>query len=241
MRPPPGILCPALRFEIQLRYGPARAGPEECYENYQMSGTLVLCRRLRVRPVQPGEEKASGRTCWGFSILTEDHIKAEKDFTKTCSDRTKGNGFKQKGGRFRLDIRKSFFTRRVVRHWNKLSGEVVNVPLLEVFQDRLDGALGKLIRWKTSLPMAGGLELDDISRFLPTLTILWSNDSMVRWFDVYPGLTKEKKNKTKKHWVSESHLIWRFVNLFLMMSWICDAEDKSCFPNWQYLSIYKDQ
>ena len=48
-------------------------------------------------------------------------------------------------GRFRLDIRKKFFTVRVVRHWNRLPSEVVDAPSLEAFKARLDGALSNLV------------------------------------------------------------------------------------------------
>ena len=79
-----------------------------------------------------------------------------------CSDRTRENGCKLKEGRFRLDIRKKFFTMRVVRPWARLPREAGAAPSLAVFKARLDGALSNLGWWKMSLLMAGGLELDDL-------------------------------------------------------------------------------
>ena len=66
-------------------------------------------------------------------------------FTRACSDRTRDNCFKLKEGRFALDIRKKFFTTRVVRHRNRLPREAVAAPSVEVFKARLDAALSNLV------------------------------------------------------------------------------------------------
>ena len=80
----------------------------------------------------------------------------EQLFMRVDSDRTRGNGFKMRQGRFRLDIRKKFFTQWVVTHWNRLPKEVVDAPSVEAFKARLDVALDSLVRWLATLHIAGG-------------------------------------------------------------------------------------
>ena len=66
------------------------------------------------------------RRLWGDLIVAFQYLKGaykqevEQLFTKVDNDRTRGSGLKLRQGKFRLDIRKKFFTQRVVKHWNRL-------------------------------------------------------------------------------------------------------------------------
>jgi len=66
-------------------------------------------------------------------------------FSRACGDRTRGDGFKLREGRFRPDTKKKLFTMRVLKHWNWLPREVVAAPSLETLKVRLDRALSNLV------------------------------------------------------------------------------------------------
>jgi len=61
-----------------------------------------------------------------------------------------------------LDVRKKFFTQRVVRHWHRLPRDVVGALSVKALKNRLAGILGSLMKWLAIFPVAGGLKLDDL-------------------------------------------------------------------------------
>ncbi|KFV67882.1 hypothetical protein N307_03441, partial [Dryobates pubescens] len=55
------------------------------------------------------------------------------------------NGFKLRESRFRLDLRRKFFSMRVVTLWNRLPKEAVDASSLGMFKARLDEALNNQV------------------------------------------------------------------------------------------------
>jgi len=84
---------------------------------------------------------------WGDLTAASKYLKGayrkdgENIFSRACCNRTGSVGFKLRESRLRLDIRKTFFTLRVVKHWNRFPREVVEAPSLQTFKARLVGAL----------------------------------------------------------------------------------------------------
>jgi len=57
-----------------------------------------------------------------------------------------GNRHKLKHRKFQLNMRKNLFPLRVMEHWNRLPGEVVDSPSLEIFKTRLEKVLCSLLQ-----------------------------------------------------------------------------------------------
>jgi len=64
----------------------------------------------------------------------------------------RGHSFKLKKGRFYTNVRKHFFSERVVNLWNALPDQIVDAPTINTFKNRLDRHWNKYLYSLDSIP-----------------------------------------------------------------------------------------
>jgi len=117
--------------------------PEEAHKGLEHLSYKERLRQLGLFSLE--KSRLQGDLTAAFQYLKGTCKRAgEGLFTRAWSDRTRNNSFKLRGGRFRLEIMKKFFTMRVVKHWHRLPSKVVEAPSLETFNAKMDGALSNL-------------------------------------------------------------------------------------------------
>jgi len=150
----PALAKPHLESCVQL-WSPQHKKDMELLERVQRRAAKMIRRlehlsyedRLRKLGLFSLEKRRlGGDLTAAFRYLKGAYRKdGENIFSRACCNRTRGNGFKLREGRFKLDVRKVFFPMRVVKHWSRMLREVVEAPSLETFKAKLDGALSNLV------------------------------------------------------------------------------------------------
>ena len=147
------IVRPYLKHCVQFGGHHQHKKDLELLERVQRRATKMIREHLpyedrlrELRLFSPEKRRLRGDLIAAFQYLKRAYRKVGEGLSvRAGSDRMRENAFKLKEGRVRLDIRKKFFSVRVMRHWNWLPSEVVNAPSLEAFKAKLDGALSSLL------------------------------------------------------------------------------------------------
>lgn len=107
------------------------------------------------------------RRLMGSLIAALHNVEAEGQHRALVSvNRSQGNGMKLQQGKFRLYIRKAFFTERMIGQWNRLPMEVLIVSSMPKFKKHSDNSqtCSQIFGWSCVKPV----EPDDLYGSLPT-------------------------------------------------------------------------
>ena len=135
------LVRPHLEYCVQF-WGPHYKKDIEALEKVQRRATRMV-PGIKDKSYEVHLFKLSKRRLRGDLIETFKFIKGINKvdvqlFRVSLVSRTRGHKWKFAKEKFHTDIRKYFFTQRVVNVWNSLPGHVVEAETLGVFKTRLD-------------------------------------------------------------------------------------------------------
>ena len=150
------LVRPKLEYCIQA-WNPFLKKDVEVLEKVQKRATKLVtaCRnysyeeRLQILDLQPlNIRRIRGDMIEVFKLVKGiERIDASKFFTLSETTQLRGHDYKLIKYRSRLDIRKHYFSNRVVSAWNSLPRDVVAAESINSFKARLDKFIKKDRRW----------------------------------------------------------------------------------------------
>ena len=103
--------------------------------------------RLRILNLTTLEKRRKrGDLIEAYKIITgKEGIESSKFFILDSNDHgLRGHQFKLYKQSSRLNVRRNFFTQRVINDWNRLPSHVVEAPSVNSFKNRLDDYLAEM-------------------------------------------------------------------------------------------------
>lgn len=141
------LVRPHLEYAVQF-WSPNYRKDIELLERVQRRATKMI-PSLRTKPYEERLERLNlftlekrrlrGDMIQVFKYLNKlSNVDHSKLFTLQTNLRTRNNGKTIQAKRCNTDIGRSYFSNRVVRHWNSLPAEVVSAETINSFKKRID-------------------------------------------------------------------------------------------------------
>ncbi len=138
---------PQIEYCVQV-WSPHYKKDIECLEKVQRRATRLVRglenisyeRRLKVLDLFTLQQRrVRGDLIETYKIIQgKENVEASKFFTSAETGHLRGNSLKIYKRQARTEVRKHFFSMRVVEDWNKLPDEIVTAANMESFKKQLD-------------------------------------------------------------------------------------------------------